>query len=203
MDLKINKDKLQNILIVVLVIAIVLVLISMFISDGTLFAKRNTYVLSPEMCRLFYSTTPEDFFEDFNPLWGDSCEDFKKHARVDKDGNLVLRLTEEQENAHIQAWNSNLEEFKKVSGVEIADDYSYVTITGNKEEIKHILQNHLHFFFLKEMPLRQLYNGKKPETITLTFSLIESSTGKTVYTATWPQETITITFNMDELPFSE
>lgn len=202
MNSKIDKNKLQNILIVVLVIAIVLVLISMFISDGTLFAKRNTYVFSSEMCELFFSTTPEDFFEEYYS-WYASSEDFREHASIDKDGNLVLRLTEEQENAHIMAWNSNLEEFKKVSGVEISDDYSNVIITGTKEEIRNILRYKLHIFLFVELSYRQLYSGKKPETITVTFTLIESSTGKTVYTATWPQEDITITFNMDELPFSE
>lgn len=202
MNSKIDKNKIQNILIVVLVIAIVIMIGSMFISDGTLFAKRNTYVFSPEMCKLFFSTTPEDFFEEYYS-WYASSEDFREHASIDKDGNLVLRLTEEQENAHIMAWNSNLEEFKKVSGVEISDDYSNVIITGTKEEIRNILRYKLHIFLFVELSYRQLYSGKKPETITVTFTLIESSTGKTVYTATWPQETITITFNMDELPFSE
>ncbi|MBO5006140.1 MAG: hypothetical protein J6C89_01705, partial [Clostridia bacterium] len=88
-------------------------------------------------------------------------------------------------------------------GVEISDDYSNVIITGTKEEIRNILRYKLHIFLFVELSYRQLYSGKKPETITVTFTLIESSTGKTVYTATWPQETITITFNMDELPFSE
>lgn len=193
----------KKIIISCCVIALVLItlIVAIVIFDPS--EQRNTYVLTPEICGFFFTKTPEEFFEEYYP-WYSTCEDFRKNAEIDKNGNLILHLTEEQENAHLQFWESfddiGIEEFKKVPGVEVADDYASYTITGTKEEVKYILAYYHPLTLEFCMKYRQLYSGKDPETITITANLVDSTTNKTVYTATLPQEEIV--FDLDELPFS-
>ena len=159
--------------------------------------ERNTYVLSPACIKYFFTDTAEEFFST-NYSWYNSCEDFRKHAEIDENGNLILHLTKEQEEAHLQTYNSAVERFKNTHGVDVAEDYSSFTITGTEEEVSHILTYYFPITLMFEMKYRQLYSGKSPETITIMINLVNKETGETEYSATWPQEPIK--FNFDD-PF--
>lgn len=151
--------------------------------------ERTTYVISPKMSRALFGSTPEKFFNVYYS-WYDSCEDYRKYATIDKKGNLVLSLTKEQENAMLEYEDANLEYADNLPGVEIADDYTSITITGDKPHIEKILFEELSVLFSNDMSNRQLFSGKDPSTISVTVTIIEESTNKVLYKAVWPNEPI-------------
>ena len=164
----------------------------------TSMAGRKTYVFSPQNIRYFFTSTAEEFFSTYYS-WYDSCEDFRTYAGIDENGNLILHLTEAQENAHLQIYNSGIEHFKNVPGVDIAEDYTSFTITGTEKDVSHILYYHFPTTLMFEMRSRQLYGGKSPDAIAITVNFVNSETEETMYSATWPQDVIQFDFDN---PFS-
>lgn len=159
---------------------------------------RKTYIFSPQTIKYFFTPTAEEFFSTYYS-WYDSCEDFRTYAGIDENGNLILHLTEAQENAHLQIYNSGIEHFKDVPGVDIAEDYTSFTITGTEKEVSRILYDHFPTTLMFEMRYRQLYGGKSPDAITITVNFVNSETEETMYSATWPQDVIQFDFDN---PFS-
>ena len=151
--------------------------------------QRTEYVLPPEISLALFGTEPEEFFTTYRELY-DYCEDFRKHAQIDEKGNLVLRLTKAQEKALLKSEDSNIEETKKIDGISISDDYSSIVICGTKEQISNIIWNEFDLFTIADMANRQLLSGKEPSSISISFKVVEKSTGRVVYAANWPQEAI-------------
>ena len=93
----------KNIIYWVIIVALVIVLtifLVLLINQNTEKAskpERTTYVLPPKTVIWLFDSTVEEFFvKDF--AFNQYCEDYRKHALVDNDGNLVLKLTKDQEN---------------------------------------------------------------------------------------------------------
>ena len=162
--------------------------------------ERMTYVLTPQMVSAIFGCELEDFFNE--PLdWDGACEDFRNHASIDQDGNLVLRLTDEQILTDLAAYDSDLERLDELEAVEISDDYTSITITGNKEEITDILWYEFGVWTVLDMAHHQLYFGSNLDKIFVTFTIVDKNSGQTVYTATWPDEDIVLdpkTWNFSE-----
>lgn len=162
--------------------------------------ERMTYVLTPQMVSAFFGCELEDFFNE--PIDCDgACEDFRNHASIDQDGNLVLRLTLDQILADLAMSYSDLEGLNELEEVEISDDYTSITITGNKEEVFNVFENEFGIWTVFDMSHRQLYFGSNLDKISVTFTIVDENSGQIVYTATWPDEEIVIdpkTWNFSE-----
>ena len=162
--------------------------------------ERMTYVLTPQMVSAIFGCELEDFFNE--PLdWDGACEDFRNHASIDQDGNLVLRVTLNQILTDLEMYYSNLEGLDELEAVEISDDYTSITITGNKEELTDILWYEFGVWTVLDMAHHQLYFGSNLDKISVTFTIVDKNSGQPVYTATWPDEDIVLdskTWNFSE-----
>ena len=162
--------------------------------------ERMTYVLTPQMVSAIFGCELEDFFNE--PLdWDGACEDFRNHASIDQDGNLVLRVTLNQILTDLEMYYSNLEGLDELEAVEISDDYTSITITGNKEELTDILWYEFGVWTVLDMAHHQLYFGSNLDKISVTFTIVDKNSGQTVYTGTWPDEDIVLdpkTWNFSE-----
>ena len=162
--------------------------------------ERMTYVLTPQMVSAIFGCELEDFFNE--PLdWDGACEDFRNHASIDQDGNLVLRVTLNQILTDLEMYYSDLEGLDELEAVEISDDYTSITITGNKEEVTDILWYEFGVWTVLDMAHHQLYFGSNLDKISVTFTIVDKNSGQPVYTATWPDEDIVLdskTWNFSE-----
>lgn len=163
--------------------------------------ERMTYVLPPKIALALFGCEPEEFFDYPYNYGDDSCEDFRNHASIDQDGNLVLRLTDEQILTDLAAYDSDLERLDELEAVEISDDYTSITITGNKEEVFDVFEREFGVLTVFDMAHRQLYFGKDLDTISVTLTIVDKSSGQIIYNVTWPDEAVVIdpkTWNFSE-----
>ena len=174
-----------------ILIFIISLLVIMLASCMLKSEPRTEYVLPSNISLAFFGTEPEDFFTTNRKLY-DYCEDFRKYAEIDENGDLVLKLTSAQEKATLEYYDSGLEEFDKIPEVEVLDDYTGFTITGDKEAIIDIVANEFGILTIDELAFRQLFNGTKPEDISVKVTIIEQGSNNILYTATWPKEDITL-----------
>lgn len=174
-----------------ILIFIISLLVIMLASCMLKSEPRTEYVFPSNISLAFFGTEPEDFLKTNRKLY-DYCEDFRNHAQIDENGNLVLKLTSEQEKATLEYYDSGLEEFDKIPEVEVLDDYTGFTITGDKEAIIDIVANEFGILTIDELAFRQLFNGTKPEDISVKVTIIEQGSNNVLYTATWPKEDITL-----------
>ncbi len=182
----------KKILILVLLCGIAFTVLSLFIIKN-IPKQRTTYELSPKMSEALFGKTPEEFFNTFYDYYN-YCEDFRDRAEI-KDGNLILHLTKWQERSKLLYSNRELKMFEKIDGVEIGDDYTFLTIKGTESELKKIVWEEMPLYLVFDMGNRQLFSGKDPETIKVTVTLIDEKTEDIVYTATWPDEAIKFSFD--------
>lgn len=154
--------------------------------------RRTEYVIPENISLAIFSRTPEDFFDTWYQYY-DLCEDFRNNADVDDYGNLVLRLTKEQENVLIDTCNKSIESAKK-SGIEISKDLHCFTISGSPSEIENKIKQ-LPIYLIREMAIRQLLSNNAPSTISIECVVKDKESGKVVYNAIWPQESIDLDYN--------
>lgn len=183
---------------VVLVLAILIGIIWMLQSKKE--KRRTTFVIPSDMFLPLFGCEPEEFFSA--PAdWNGACEDFRNYASIDQDGNIVLRLTDDQILTDLAMSYSDLEGLNELEEVEISDDYTSITITGNKEEVLNVFENEFGIWTVFDMANYQLYGGRDAGTIFVTFTIVDENSGQIVYTATWPDEEIVIdpkTWNFSE-----
>lgn len=188
--------KVKTTLITIACIAVVLCAASFFTQ-----AQYTTYEFSPKTSLAFFGRNPEDFFDTYYDYY-DECEDFRERAKINENGNLVVKLSKEQEEVFLKSCDSQFEELKKIDGVYISDDYDLLTITGNREEVAEIIANELSVLTVFDLANHQLIVNKiNPEEIFVEFRIIDDNTGKAVYSAIWPKEDIRL--SVKEWQFSE
>ena len=164
-------------------------------------SKRTTYEFSPKTSLAFFGREPEDFFDTYYDYY-DECEDFRKKAQINEKGNLVLHLTKEQEEAFLQSRDSQIEELKQINGIYVSDDYSLLTITGNRQEVADIIGNKLPLLTIFDLANRQLIINKvNPEEIAVEVKVIDKNTGDCLYSAIWPREGVRL--SVKDWQFSE
>ena len=152
-------------------------------------SNRTIYRLPERLVRCLFGTTPEEFWDKYIPLY-DTCEDFRDKAYLDDENNVVLLLTEEQKLAWLLDLDTDIEDFEAIEGVEIAEDYSKVTITKPKSEIYEFVWNNYNLYTSFDMVVRQIILGKDPDTIVAEIVLIDEDTKEIIYSAKWPDEEI-------------
>lgn len=152
--------------------------------------QRTTYEFSLKTSLAFFGRDPQAFFDTYYDYYN-TCEDFRTRAEINEKGNLVLRLNKKQEEAFLQSCDSQLEEIKRIKGVEISDDYRLLLIIGNRHEVAEIVANQIPIFTVFDMANRQLIVNKvNPEEITVEVKVVDENTGNMVYNAIWPLETV-------------
>lgn len=154
------------------------------------FQGRTLYRIPPKLLLcLFGAETPEEFWSIEYPLYN-TCEDFRNKAYFDEENNVLLLLTEEQKLAWLLDYDSNIEEFDAMDGVEVAEDYSQITITKPKSEMYEFIWENFNLYTPFDMVVRQIVIGKDPNTITAKIVLIDEDSGEIIYSANWPEEKI-------------
>ena len=117
-------------LYIVLAIALGIILIGVafdFLSTGQL-------VISADECEDVLGCTAEEFFDKELDFYNE-VGDFRKRARINKQGDLVLRLTQVQANAWCLSLQEDVRNAEKQYNIEVSDDYSTITIYGYKETV--------------------------------------------------------------------
>ena len=195
------KKKLLSFGIIVLTCILV---ISFFKKDAPEEEKRNTYVFSPKMTDSFFGCTPSQFVKGNNHLAiNDYGEDFYTHASVDENGNLMLRLTEQQEKDMVSQYgNTDFEALENtIEGLTFLENETGMIIRGNKKQIINVIWS-LPFFVVQEMAAKQVFVHKKtPEEVAVSVTIIDAGNDKVLYTATWPHEDFS--FDTDDYTFFE
>ena len=138
---------------------------------------------------LFYSLTTKEFFAQDLFLY-DTCEDFRNKSYADDENNIVLLLTEAQKAAWLAKYNADLDNFEGLDGVEIANDYSKMTITKPKPQLKEFLDTYYDPNMPFDMVIRQIVSGKDIGNIAAEIVLIDEITGDIVYSVKWPDQEI-------------
>lgn len=117
-------------LYIVLAIALGIILIGVafdFLSTGQL-------VIPADECEDVLGCTAEEFFDKELDFYNE-VGDFRKRARINKQGDLVLRLTQVQANAWCLSLQEDVRNAEKQYNIEVSDDYSTITIYGYKETV--------------------------------------------------------------------
>ena len=153
----------------------------------------TTYILSPEASKAIMGYTPKDFFSEYLPFYDDCC-DLREKATIDDNGNLVLKMSEKDKLAFLSEVYCDIEEFKKIEGVTVSEDYSELIICGSKNEIADIVWNHFPLFLPEYMTRLQFVSGNDPETISATVKVIDEMSGEILYVAVWPKDKIDFDF---------
>ena len=182
----------KNIIYWVTIVALVIVLtifLVLLINQNTEKAsepERTTYVLPPKTVIWLFDSTVEEFFvNDFT--FYKYCEDYRKHSSVDKEGNLVLRLTKEQEEGML-TWLNDCVGRARSAGIEISDDYTHLTYVCTMKEFFSNCPFLMHY----ELAFRQLFSGQDPASISVTYTIIAKTTKKVICDTTWPESEINV-----------
>lgn len=151
------------------------------------------YIMSPKASKAIMGYTPNDFFDIYLPFY-DNCCDLREKAIIDEQGNLVLKMTEKDRLAFLSDVYCDIEEFEKIKGTSISEDYSELIISGTKKEIANIVWNHFPLYLSEYMLRLQFVSGNDPETISVTVKVIDEENGEILYLAVWPKEKINFDF---------
>lgn len=167
------------------------------------------YEIPADMCKPIFGVTVEEFFEtefNFNDYVTD---DIRTYSKIDRKGNLILRITEEQRQGIIDfsydgwdlMWSIGIADMIDDEGIEVAPDLSSVTINCYKDDVTS--KCYTAFVGMSMIPQVQLLNGVEPESITFDLIIKDALTGKVVYSGAWPDCEITVyqdTFDLSERP---
>ncbi len=164
------------------------------------------YEIPADMCKSFFGVSVEDFFIT-NCDYYDTLGDFREYSKIDRKGNLILRMTEEQRKGVIEFWydgwdlmgSIGVDDLSEFEGIEVAPDLTSVTVCCYKD-------NAVYQFFTARLgswgiPVIQLLNGTEPEEIKLDIILKDAVTGEVVHTRSWPN--LAYTMDQDTFDFSE
>lgn len=188
----------KNIIYWVIIVALVIVLtifLVLLINQNTEKAsepERTTYVLPPKIVKALFNCSVNDFFSsDFT--FYKYCEDYRTDATIDKDGNLVLRLTKEQEEGML-TWLNDCVGRARSAGIEISDDFTHLTYVCTMEEFFSNCPFLMHY----ELGFRQLFSGKDPALISVRYTIIAKTTKKVICDISFPENEINVDGNDPE-----
>lgn len=162
--------------------------------------SRTTYTIPSNICQAIFGCEPEHFF-DMELDYYTRDNDFRKHAKLDKDGNLILRLNDKQKDVlkNKKNWGFGIEELKSRENIKISADYSKITIYCYAETVSDDLS--CLAFGVSSLAVEQLLNNQDPATISVEIILKDAVTNETVYFVSWPSETFN--FGSKDYSFSE
>ncbi len=167
------------------------------------------YEIPADLCKPIFGVTAEEFFEtefDYDDYFTD---DIRTYSKIDRKGNLILRITEEQRQGIIDfsydGWDLmgsiGISDMIEDEGIDVAPDLSSVTISCYKDDV--ISKCYTAFVGMSMIPQVQLLNGVEPESITFDLIIKDALTGEVVYSNAWSDCEITVyqdTFDLSERP---
>lgn len=159
------------------------------------------YKIPADLCKPIFGVTVEEFFEtefDYDDYFTD---DIRTYSKIDRKGNLILRITEEQRQGIIDSsydgWDlmgsigiTSLIEDKEI---EVAPDLTNVTLNCYKDNV--IDKCTKAYWGAAVFPRVQLLNGVEPESIGYDFIIKDALTGDVVFKGAWPDYEIYIDDN--------
>lgn len=156
-------------------------------SQPDLSETHTTYKISPERCEGILGCEIEDFFASELILNGIK-NDFREYAEIDKEGNLILRLSAEQEKILQQKipLQTSIEELQSKKNIQLASDLSQVIIYCYDETVYSDITSLM--FAFRSIVIEQLLKYKSTDAINLDIILKDGVTGETVYNVSWPKE---------------
>ena len=147
------------------------------------------YKLSPMDSIACFGATPKEFFEEEFVFYS-TLGDFRTNAEIDKDGNLILRLTDTQINGLLEMGTELIEESKEP--YEISDDY--------KSFVVKLYDNHAIAYDMASYPLMlpmylmrfQLFAVDDPGEISVTIIYEDAESGEVLYTFKFPYQSMRV-----------
>ncbi len=143
----------------------------------------NMYKIPKDSVTVIFGTTSEKFFE-IDMAYYTYTGDFRDNAKIDSKGNLILKLSDEQENAWIE-WYLPTIKTARDAGIFISDDYTELIMYGNYEEVISQISN-MPVSILNALVTNQLLKKVDPSAIHIHYKVINTENGKTVYDFDWP-----------------
>lgn len=150
------------------------------------------YEIPADMCKSFFGVSVEDFFIT-NCDYYDTLGDFREYSKIDRKGNLILRMTEEQRKGlikfHRDGWDKagsiGADDLSEADGIEVAPDYTSVTVSCYKNDAAD--KCFLAVWGSAGFPVIQLLNGVEPESVKFEIFVKDALTGDVVFEGAWPK----------------
>lgn len=164
------------------------------------------YEIPEDLCIPILHVSAEDFFTRYCDYY-DTLGDFREYSKIDRKGNLILRMTEEQRKGLIEyerdGWDKigsiGVDDLSEFEGIEVAPDLTSVTVSCYKDNA--VDQCFTVSLGSWGIPVIQLLSGVEPEEIKLDIILKDAVTGEVVHTRSWPN--LAYTMDQDTFDFSE
>ncbi len=144
----------------------------------------STYSISPNLTRALFGQEPSDFLLTERDWYKREC------AGIDKSGNLILKLNNDEKEKVLTYYDNDLDELDALPQVQISEGYKVLKITGTKASVEDVIANELGLLTFHEMAIRQLFLGVSSDDVSVTVIVEEEGTNTIVYKATWPKESI-------------
>lgn len=163
-----------------------------------IFLTHTFYVIPANICEALFSCSPNEFYSTSQKFsW---TEDFCVYSQVDKNGNLILILNENQKSEWRQ-YHADFFGHIKNRNIEISPDYSCVTVSSYYETA--LADVNCAILNMQGFAANQLLDGVAPADIGVKFILTDAGTQEILYTATWPSEAIHIDFDKHTFSHTE
>ncbi len=154
-------------------LAVILVIVLVVVSFNLL--SRGRLIIQADACEDVFGCTVEEFFDkDFD--FYNKVGDFRKTSRINRQGDLVLRLTQTQANTLCLYLQEDVRNAEKQYNIEVSDDYSTITIYGYKETV---YQDAVKAMLLGEKTV--VIRALKGQDFLCNFVIKEGSTGKDLW----------------------
>ena len=147
--------------------------------------KTQEYHIHAQQCEWVFDRTPKQLL-NFGHDCMDTVGDFRRRSSVDKNGHLVLVLTESQAEA-MKEWLVEFPELDNRSDVDVSEDLSSVTVYFSPkllEEGGSELDSLIRVVntVAGKIMLKQMLDGIPPEEVSFLYTERNIETGEVIYT---------------------
>ena len=147
--------------------------------------KTQEYHIHAQQCERVFDRTPKQLL-NFGHDCMDTVGDFRRRSSVDKNGHLVLVLTESQAEA-MKEWLVEFPELDNRSDVEVSEDLSSVTVYFSPKlleeggsELDSLVR--VTNTVAGKIMLKQMLDGIPPEEVSFLYTERNIETGEVIYT---------------------
>ena len=149
--------------------------------------KTYKYPIHAQQCERIFNCTPTQLLQS-EPDCIDTVGDFRKKSYVDKNGHLMLVLTEPQREVLID-WLMEFSELRDRSDIEVSDDLSCITIyylpgLSESDSIAFENMSRTATSVAEKIVLIKMLNGVPDEDISILCIQKNIETGEVIYTET-------------------
>lgn len=147
--------------------------------------KTYKYPIHAQQCERVFDCTPKQLL-NFGHDCMDTVGDFRRRSSVDKNGHLVLVLTESQAEA-MKEWLVEFPELDNRSDVDVSEDLSSLTVYFSPkllEEGGSELDSLIRVVntVAGKIMLKQMLDGIPPEEVSFLYTERNIETGEVIYT---------------------